>query len=104
MLFVEISAQVVAQEDGPYYRKWPDVGMLLERKRSQQLGRFDLRIIDERRHGYATSAQVDGRRGRKERWGKKPAYSGVIDDVDGPDCQAEIWLQNERKDYSRMRQ
>jgi len=92
MLFVEISAQVVAQKDGPYYREWPDVGVLLERKRPQQLGRFDLRIVDERRHGCATLAP-----GRWQAWGRKremekPAYFGVIDNADGPGCQAEMWV------------
>jgi len=51
VFFVELAAEIEAQEDGPYYREGPDVGVTLERQRPQQLGRLDLRVVDERRHG-----------------------------------------------------
>jgi hypothetical protein len=50
MFFVQVGSQVVSQEDGPDDGKRPDVGVEMECKRPQQIGRLDLSIVDERRH------------------------------------------------------
>jgi hypothetical protein len=51
VLVVELGGQVEAQEDGPDEGKGPDVGVLIQRQRAQQIGALDLRVVDERRHG-----------------------------------------------------
>lgn len=58
---VKLGVQVEGQEDGPYNRKRPDVGMEEERPRAEQLGRLDLRAVHEssrrrRRHGEESPA------------------------------------------------
>jgi hypothetical protein len=51
VLVVELSGEVEAQEDGPYYGEGPDVEVLEQGQRPEQVGALDLRVVDERRHG-----------------------------------------------------
>ena len=50
VFLVELGGQVVAQEDGPDDDEGPDVGVLVQGQRAQQVGALDLRVVDERRH------------------------------------------------------
>ena len=61
VLIVEFLVEVVAEEDGPDDGKGPDIGVEVERQRPQQLGRLDLRVVDERRHDSGSTAGVGGR-------------------------------------------
>lgn len=52
VLVVEIVEEVEAQEDRPNKSEGPDVGMEIDRQRSEKLSVFDVGAIDEtRRHG-----------------------------------------------------
>lgn len=66
---VELSTEIEAQEDGPYYHEGPDVGVAIERQWPPEVGRLDLRVVDERRHGWSN----------KEKKGMRCAYASDID-------------------------
>jgi hypothetical protein len=51
MLLVQLGAQIVPKEDGPDDNKGPHIGVILQGQRRVELGRLDLGVVDERRHG-----------------------------------------------------
>ena len=86
VLLVEGGRQVVAQEDGPEYGEWPDVGVEVPREGLEELRGLDLGVLDERHDGGRDVARRRDGSARRERRRGGNSYDAKTEEMGVARC------------------